>query len=160
MASPWQRVCAARETLIQAPVSQQVIYKGVPAAGLLAQVVVAKFSDHLPRYRQEMVFRPLRARRRPDGLASGHVPSARSAVLRPESAASSPTVPAGTPATFLGSGKENRCATILPATRPASKGDMSETGCIVHACRKFFDLRVANQRRATEQALQYIGQLY
>ena len=49
-------VCEACETLTQAPVPAQVIDKGVPAAGLLAQVLVAKYGDHLPLYRQEKIF--------------------------------------------------------------------------------------------------------
>ncbi len=49
-------VCAQCETLIQAPVPAQVIDKGIPTAGLLAQVMVAKFADHLPLYRQEKIF--------------------------------------------------------------------------------------------------------
>ena len=48
--------CAQCETLIQAPVPAQVIDKGIPTAGLLAQVLVAKYSDHLPLYRQERIF--------------------------------------------------------------------------------------------------------
>jgi transposase len=49
-------VCADCETLIQAPVPAQIIDKGIPTAGLLAQVLVAKYSDHLPLYRQEHIF--------------------------------------------------------------------------------------------------------
>ncbi len=49
-------VCEDCETLTQAPVPAQVIDKGVPAAGLLAQVLVAKYGDHLPLYRQEKIF--------------------------------------------------------------------------------------------------------
>ncbi|MFM0283389.1 IS66 family transposase [Paraburkholderia sediminicola] len=49
-------VCAGCETLIQAPVPAQVIDKGIPTAGLLAQVLVAKYGDHLPLYRQEGIF--------------------------------------------------------------------------------------------------------
>ena len=49
-------VCADCETLTQAPVPAQVIDKGVPAAGLLAQVLVAKYGDHLPLYRQQKIF--------------------------------------------------------------------------------------------------------
>ncbi|WP_455231350.1 IS66 family transposase [Geopseudomonas aromaticivorans] len=49
-------VCAQCETLIQAPVPAQVIDKGIPTAGLLAQVMVAKYADHLPLYRQEKIF--------------------------------------------------------------------------------------------------------
>ena len=47
--------CAKCQTLIQAPVPAQVIDKGVPTAGLLAQVLVAKYSDHQPLYRQEAI---------------------------------------------------------------------------------------------------------
>ncbi|MDH2240272.1 IS66 family transposase [Pigmentiphaga sp. GD03639] len=49
-------VCDQCETLTQAPVPAQVIDKGIPTAGLLAQVLVAKFADHLPLYRQESIF--------------------------------------------------------------------------------------------------------
>ena len=49
-------VCNECETLIQAPVPAQVIDKGIPTAGLLAQVMIAKYADHLPLYRQEKIF--------------------------------------------------------------------------------------------------------
>ena len=49
-------VCAKCETLVQAPVAPHIIDKGIPTAGLLAQVLVAKFLDHLPLYRQERIF--------------------------------------------------------------------------------------------------------
>ena len=48
--------CRQCETLIQAPVPAQVIDKGIPTAGLLAHVMVAKFADHLPLYRQAKIF--------------------------------------------------------------------------------------------------------
>ena len=48
--------CRGCETLIQAPAPAQVIDKGIPTAGLLAHVMVAKFADHLPLYRQEKIF--------------------------------------------------------------------------------------------------------
>jgi transposase len=48
--------CRQCETPIQAPVPAQVIDKGIPTAGLLAHVMVAKFADHLPLYRQEKIF--------------------------------------------------------------------------------------------------------
>jgi transposase len=48
--------CACCERLIQAPVPAQVIDKGIPTAGLLAQVLTAKYQDHLPLYRQEAIF--------------------------------------------------------------------------------------------------------
>jgi transposase len=49
-------VCAKCETLVQAPVAPHIIDKGIPTTGLLAQVLVAKFLDHLPLYRQERIF--------------------------------------------------------------------------------------------------------
>ena len=48
--------CDNCETLIQAPVPAQIIDKGIPTSGLLAQVLVAKYADHLPLYRQERIF--------------------------------------------------------------------------------------------------------
>jgi transposase len=42
--------------LVQAPVPAHVIDKGIPTTGLLAQVLVAKYLDHLPLYRQEAIF--------------------------------------------------------------------------------------------------------
>jgi transposase len=49
--------CEQCETLTQAPVPARVIDKGIPTAQLLAQVLVAKFQDHLPLYRQESIFK-------------------------------------------------------------------------------------------------------
>jgi hypothetical protein len=37
-------------------VPAQVIDKGIPTAGLLAHVMIAKYADHLPLYRQESIF--------------------------------------------------------------------------------------------------------
>lgn len=48
--------CAHCETLIQAPVPAHVIDKGIPTTGLLAHVLIAKYLDHLPLYRQEGLF--------------------------------------------------------------------------------------------------------
>ena len=49
--------CARCQKLVQAPVAPHIIDKGIPTAGLLAQVLVAKFLDHLPLYRQEHIFK-------------------------------------------------------------------------------------------------------
>ena len=48
--------CAKCETIVQAPVAPHVIDKGIPTTGLLAQVLVAKYADHLPLYRQEGIY--------------------------------------------------------------------------------------------------------
>ncbi|MBI5792661.1 MAG: IS66 family transposase [Rhodocyclales bacterium] len=49
-------VCRQCDKLVQAAVPAHVIDKGIPTVSLLAQVLVAKFLDHLPLYRQEAVF--------------------------------------------------------------------------------------------------------
>ncbi len=49
-------VCRRCESLIQAPVAPHIIDKGIPTTGLLAQVLIAKYLDHLPLYRQEQIF--------------------------------------------------------------------------------------------------------
>jgi transposase len=49
-------VCRRCERLVQAPVPPHVIDKGIPTAGLLAQVLIGKYLDHLPLYRQEGIF--------------------------------------------------------------------------------------------------------
>ena len=48
--------CAHCETITQAPVPAHVIDKGLPTTGLLAQVLVSKYADHLPLYRLEGMF--------------------------------------------------------------------------------------------------------
>ncbi|MFP5407502.1 MAG: IS66 family transposase zinc-finger binding domain-containing protein, partial [Gammaproteobacteria bacterium] len=48
--------CANCERIVQAPVAPHVIDKGIPTAGLIAQVLVSKYTDHLPLYRQEGIF--------------------------------------------------------------------------------------------------------
>lgn len=48
--------CRCCQKLVQAPVPPHVIDKGIPTAGLLAHLLVAKFMDHLPLYRQEHIF--------------------------------------------------------------------------------------------------------
>ena len=48
--------CACCQTIQAAPMPAQMIDKGIPAPGLLAQVVVAKHDDHLPLYRQTEIY--------------------------------------------------------------------------------------------------------
>ena len=45
-----------QEGVVVAPKPAQPIEKGLPGPGLIAQVVVSKYCDHLPLYRQERIF--------------------------------------------------------------------------------------------------------
>jgi transposase len=49
-------VCRCCEKITQAQMPAHVIDKGMPTTRLLAQVLVAKYLDHLPPYRQEAIF--------------------------------------------------------------------------------------------------------
>jgi transposase len=48
--------CACCQSIAAVPMPAQMIDNGIPAPGLLAQVVVAKLNDHLPLYRQEEIY--------------------------------------------------------------------------------------------------------
>lgn len=52
--SKW--VCDACETLVQQPMPAHIIDKGLPTTGLLAHLLIAKYADHLPLYRQAQIF--------------------------------------------------------------------------------------------------------
>ncbi len=49
--------CAVCQSITAASMPAQIIDKGIPAPGLLAQVIIAKHDDHLPLYRQEEIYR-------------------------------------------------------------------------------------------------------
>jgi transposase len=49
--------CSACEQIVQAPAPVRPIERGIPTAGLLAQVISAKYADHCPLYRQEGIYR-------------------------------------------------------------------------------------------------------
>ena len=48
---------ANADRIIIAPLPARLIEKGLPGAGLLTQVIVSKYEDHLPLYRQEKISR-------------------------------------------------------------------------------------------------------
>ncbi|MEM0955975.1 MAG: IS66 family transposase [Pseudomonadota bacterium] len=52
--SKW--ACRQCETVTQAPVAPHIIDKGIPTTNLLAQVLISKYADHLPLYRQEQIY--------------------------------------------------------------------------------------------------------
>lgn len=48
--------CTCCEAIVQAPLPSRPIEKGRPGPGLLAHVLVSKYADHLPLYRQSQIF--------------------------------------------------------------------------------------------------------
>lgn len=48
--------CEHCETVVNEPLPAQLIEKGLPGPGLLAQVMCAKSLDHLPLYRQQAIY--------------------------------------------------------------------------------------------------------
>lgn len=51
-----QYACRACQTVVAEPVAPAIIDRGQAAPGLLAQVAIAKYVDHLPLYRQEAIY--------------------------------------------------------------------------------------------------------
>lgn len=51
-----QYACRTCETITAVPVAPAIIDRGIAAPGLLAQVLVSKYLDHAPLYRQESIF--------------------------------------------------------------------------------------------------------
>ncbi len=51
-----QYACRGCETIMAAPVAPAIIDRGIAAPGLIAQVAIGKYLDHLPLYRQETIY--------------------------------------------------------------------------------------------------------
>jgi transposase len=51
-----QYACRKCETIVSEPVAPTIIDRGMAAPSLLAHVVIAKYIDHLPLYRQEAIY--------------------------------------------------------------------------------------------------------
>ena len=48
--------CKCCDTIVQAPAPNRPIARGIAGPGLLAHILVAKFADHLPLYRQSVIY--------------------------------------------------------------------------------------------------------
>ena len=57
--------CDACDRIVQAPAPSRPIDRGLAGPGLLAHVLVSKYADHLPLYRQSEMIRPRGTRSRP-----------------------------------------------------------------------------------------------
>lgn len=48
--------CSCCDVIVQAPAPSLPIERGIAGPGLLAHILVAKFADHLPLYRQSVIY--------------------------------------------------------------------------------------------------------
>jgi len=51
-----QYACRGCQTITAVPVAASIVDRGVAAPGLIAQVAISKYVDHLPLYRQEAIY--------------------------------------------------------------------------------------------------------
>ena len=51
-----RKACAGCEAIVQSPLPSRPIERGRPGPGLLANVLVSKYADHLPLYRQSQIY--------------------------------------------------------------------------------------------------------
>ena len=51
-----RKACAGCEAIVQTPLPSRPIERGRPGPGLLAHVLVSKYADHLPLYRQSQIY--------------------------------------------------------------------------------------------------------
>jgi transposase len=69
--------CRACDTVVAAPAPDHAIARGHAGAGVLAHIVVSKYDDHLPLYRQAEIFALDGVSRRPRPCAAGSAPQRR-----------------------------------------------------------------------------------
>ena len=51
-----RKACSGCEAIVQSPLPSRPIERGRPGPGLLAHVLVSKYADHLPLYRQSQIY--------------------------------------------------------------------------------------------------------
>ena len=131
--------CRSCDTVIAAPAPDHAIARGRAGAELLAHIVVSKYDDHLPLYRQGEIFARERVNLETSTL-SGWVGAT--------SAALAPLIDA--------------LAADLMASDTLHVDDTPgvEAACWAHVRRKFFDVHAANGSPIAKEALDRIGKLY
>jgi transposase len=163
--------CSCSDAIVQAPAPSRPIERGIAGLGLLAHILVAKFADHLPLYRQSVIY----AREGVDldrTLLASWVGTA-SALLRPLVDAIRHHVP---PAVWFAYTPDRKG--IHPQTHLAKfegvlqadayvgfnalfeDGTIREAACWPHARRKFYDLHAARPTALTTEVLHRIAELY
>lgn len=146
--------CRQCETLTQAPMPAQVIDKGIATSGLLAHVLVAKYADHLPLYRQERIFARAGVKIPRSTLAEWVgvcgvrlqplVDALREAILNEHLRAVVYDFTEGRSGayarTFLGGWRGELICDDYGGYKACFEQGIAEVGCMAHARRKFYEL--------------------
>jgi hypothetical protein len=154
-------------------VPAHIIDKGIPTTGLLAQVLVAKYQDHLPLYRQEHIF----------GRAGLAIPRSTLASWVGQCGVQlQPLVDALKAVVFdfaEGRGGQHVRSFLNLQANAGKDGwhgklvcddfsgynacfelGVTEVGCLAHARRKFHELWANHASQVGERALKFFGELY
>ncbi len=158
-----KHACTQCDAIVQAPAPSRPIDRGIAGPGLLARVLISKYAEHTPLYRQsEMYGRQGVELSR--SLLSGWV-DACCRLLSPLAPAVwfaySPDRKGIHPQTHLAG-----FSGVLQADAYAGfnelyrDGRITEAACWAHARRKIHDVHVRTPSALTEEALKRIGELY
>ncbi|EMW94163.1 transposase IS66 family protein [Escherichia coli ThroopD] len=170
-----KHACTQCDAIVQAPAPSRPIERGIAGPGLLARVLISKYAEHTPLYRQsEMYGRQGVELSR--SLLSGWVDACCRLLSPLEEALQDYVLTDGklhaddTPVPVLLPGnkktKTGRLWTYVRDDRNAGfnelyrDGRITEAACWAHARRKIHDVHVRTPSALTEEALKRIGELY
>jgi transposase len=181
--------CTACDTIVQAPAPSRPIERGLAGPGLLAHVLVSKYADHQPLYRQAEIYERVGLELDRSTLADWVGASSRllaplvEALRRyvlatPKLHADDTPVPVLAPAVwfayspnrqgehpqqhlkdFRGTLQADAYAGFNALYEDPQRG-MAEAACWAHFRRKFYDLQQAHASPIAAEAIERIGALY
>src|SRR6267143_1022517 len=141
--------CACCDKIVQAEAASRPIARGMAGPGLLAHVLVSKYCDHLPLYRQSEIY--AREGVELDRSTLADWVGGTSQLLAPLVEALRRHVMAG--------GKLHADDTPVPVLAPGN--GKTKTGRLwAHVRRKFYDLHVAHKSPVAAEAMERIAALY
>jgi transposase len=137
--------CDACDRIVQAPAPSRPIDRGLAGPGLLAHVLVSKYADHVPLYRQAEIY----SREGLDTIAPA-VWFAYSSDRRGEN-----------PRQHLKHYKGALQADAFAGFQQLYEGGtINEVACWAHARRKFHEIHIAHASPTTTEAIERIAALY
>jgi transposase len=166
--------CAHCEHIVQAPAPSRPIDRGLAGPGLLAHVLVSKFANHLPLYRQAEIYARSGIDLDRSTLADWVGGSSRLLAVRDDRPAGDPSPPAVWFAyspdrkgehpqrhlrDFRGTLQADAFAGFNAIYEDPTR-DIREAACMAHIRRKFYDLHQAHASPVATEALRRIGALY